>query len=174
MLIATTVGTLIFAGLSNVAKDEWNDIKQEWQARLYEMAGKNMESPGRQAIGHILVVALIASGIGATTAQVSQLEFFQYKDPARFATTAILPILLSASVCIGWHKWAKETFETVVLTSWILSTFYNPGKDHIELNLPTPETYLIIAATASAGASITLQHEDTQIVTAISAIVGGL
>ena len=61
-----------------------------------------------------------------------------------------------------------------MLTSWILSTFYNPGKDHIELNLPTPETYLIIAATASAGASITLQHEDTQIVTAISAIVGGL
>ena len=174
MLIATTVGTLIFAGLSNATKEEWNDLKEMWQARLYEMAGKNMESPGRQAIGHILVVTLIASGIGATTAQVSQLEFFQDKEAARFATTAILPIALSASVCIGWHRWVRETFETVVITSWILSTFHNPGKDHIELNLPTPETYLIIAATASAGASITLQHEGAQIVTAISATVGGL
>ena len=133
-----------------------------------------MESPGRQALGHIVVVTLIASGIGAATAQVSQLEFFQNKDAARFATTAILPIALSASVCIGWHRWVRETFETVVITSWILSTFYNPGKDHIELNLPTPETYLIISATASAGASITLQHQDALIVTAISAIVGGL
>ena len=133
-----------------------------------------MESPGRQAIGHIMVVTLIAAGIGAATAQVSQHEMFQDKDTARFATTAILPIMLSASVCIGWHRWLRETFETGAIKSWILTTFYNPGKDHIELNLPTPETYLIIAATASAGASITLQHEGTQIVTAISATVGGL
>ena len=131
-----------------------------------------MESPGKQALGHILTVMAIASGIGAATAQVSQLEILKETDWARYAITVILPILLSALVCIGWHRWVRETIETGVLTSWILNTFHNPGEDHIELNLPTPETYLVIAATASAGASITLQQEEIQTVTAISAIVG--
>ena len=133
-----------------------------------------MESPGRQALGHILIVMIIASGIGAATAQVNQLDIFKETNWARFTATAVLPIALSALVCIGWHRWLKDTFETGVLTYWILHTFYNPGKDHIELNLPTPETYLVIAATASAGASIALQQEQVQTVTAISATVGGL
>ena len=174
LLIAITVIILILVVATNFTDQDKDSLQKIWTARLHEMAGKTLESPGKQAIGHIMIVMVIASGIGAATAQVSQLEVTKEPEWLRFSTTAILPILLSAIACIGWHRWARETIETGVLTSWILHTFYNPGEDHIELSLPTPETYLVIAATASAGASIALRQEDVQTVTAISAVVGGL
>ena len=174
LLIITTVIISILAVAINLTERDKDSLEKIWTARLYEMAGKTLESPGKQAIGHILIVMAISSGIGAVTAQVSQMEMTKEPEWFRFSTTAILPILLSAIVCIGWHKWARETIETGVLVSWTLHTFVNPRENHIELNLPTPETYLVIAATASAGASIALQQESVQTVTAISAAVGGL
>ena len=140
------------------------------QSRITESNNKLLSHPRTYVIGHAITASIIAGLIALSTVGIAQTRCISEHRVMWHLATAVLPILLAADAAFIWHKYLARQLEEAIRTAWILLVFWNPGR--VPLNLPTPETYLVIAATAGAAAATALRAEPfttKMIIAAISA-----
>ena len=142
------------------------------KSRMREINDNILNRAGWFAFGHIATAALVAGLIAFATAQTNQIGWLWRHRPVWYAVTSILPLALSGAISLLWHRFGSAWLEENALRGWILHAFYNPRRGHMRLNLPSPETYLVIAAAASAGAVLTLSMQPWIIKTVTATIVG--
>ena len=142
------------------------------QSRVTESNNRLLTHPRTYAIGHAITAAIVAGCIAIFTVSIAQTHCISEHRVIWHLTTAVLPILLAACAAFAWHKYGSPWFQEAIRRAWILLVFWNPRP--VPLNLPTPETYLIVAATAGAAAATALQAEPFTTRVIIAAISASL
>ena len=147
---------------------------RQTKSRIREISDGLLNHPRWYAVGHMSTAAFVAASIAFATAQTSQVGWLAANKPVWYGTASILPILLSSLSSLLWHHFGAPWLTETSYRGWVLHSFSTLPRDRIHLNMPAPETYLIIAAAASAGAIITLEQQSWLVKTLTASIVGGL
>ena len=133
-----------------------------------------MEKPRFTAAGHIVFSALVAATIAFLTAQTKQICWLANNQPLWYGTTALFPIIMAALISSLWHRFGAPWLHRNTFRGWILHSFYKPTAQEIHFDMPTPETTLVIASAASAGAVIALAQQPWVVQTVSATVVGGV
>lgn len=160
----------------------FKEIRDSLRARIQEVSEKVLVTARLSAIGHIVFAALIAGGIALVAAQIDRAPFatmvFEFEDGKKnqywYGVMVIAPLALTSLVSVLWHWRGAPWLEKISFRGWKLHTFYVPRVTDASIKMPAPETYLVIAATASAGALITLSDQSYFVRTLSSVVIGAL
>ena len=82
------------------------------------------------------------------------------------------PILITAALCVLWHTKGAPWLKNIARTGYMLHTFHNPGE--VPINLPTPETSLIVATTVGITTAIVLNDERPLFMYLATAFLAGI
>ena len=129
------------------------------RSRIREINDGLLKRPRLTAAGHIVLAALIAASIASLTALTSQIPWLKGNQLLWYATSATLPIIMASGISVIWHLYGAPWLHRNTFRGWILHSFYKPNENEVGFTLPAPETYLVIASAASAGAVITLAKQ---------------
>ena len=156
------------------------------RSRIHEV-GERVITNGRwTATGHALFAACIAGSIAFAATQIGNLSLLEFESsnpiggseskrgPIWYGTMVLTPLILSAILSIIWHWKGAPWLEKVAFNGYVLHTFYVPPTNEASVKMPAPETYLVIAATASAGAIIGLDGQPEAVVEWTATLVGAL
>ena len=149
-------------------------MMRQIKARIRETPDNLLYHPSWYAAGHICTAAFFAASIAFGTAQTSQIGWLAQNKSVWYGTASVLPILSSALVSLTWHRFGAPWLRETSYKGWVLHSFVALPRHRIQLNMPAPETYLIIAAAASAGAVITLNDQTWLVRTLSATLVGAM
>ena len=159
--------------MSTVKGRKSNMIRQI-KARIHESFDGVLNHPRWYAFGHMSFAALTAASIALITTQTSEIPWLEQRKAFWYVIASVCPIFLSAMVSLLWHHFGVPWLTDSSYRGWVLHSFVTVPRNQFRLNMPAPETYLIIAAAASAGAVITLSDQAWTVRTLTATIVGGL
>lgn len=140
--------------------------------RVAESNDNLLRHPRWTAFGHTGFAFATAALLGTLTAFIS--------DELRKHTSTLIwhlgtsggPIVITAAICVLWHTKGSPWLKNLARTGYMLHTFHNPGQ--APLNLPTPETSLIVAATVGIATAIALKNEPSVFVYGATAALAGI
>ena len=140
--------------------------------RVAESNDNLLRNPRGTAFGHTCLAFITAAILGMLTAFISD-------ELRKHASTLIWhlgtsggPIIVTAAICVLWHAKGAPWLKTLARTGYMLHTFHNPGE--VPLNLPTPETSLIVAATVGITTAIVLNDEPRAFMYGATASLAGI
>ena len=149
-------------------------MKRIIRSRIRELNDGLLNNPAICAIGHVFVASLVAGTIAFLTAQTNKVVWLADSRAMWYVATVVFPLTLSAIVSTTWHIFGAPWLQEIALRGWVLHTFFNPQRTAVGLTLPSPETYLVIASAAGAGAVIALDTFPWVTTTISATLVGSL
>ena len=140
--------------------------------RIAESNDNLLRHPRWTAFGHTGMAFTTAALLGTITAFISD-ELREHTSPLLWHLgTSGGPIVISAALCVLWHAKGAPWLKDVARTGYMLHTFHNPGE--VPLNLPTPETALIVATTVGIATAIALKDIPSVFTYGATALLAGI
>ena len=140
--------------------------------RIAESNDNLLRHPRWTAFGHIGFAFGTAAIIGTLTTLINDQLGKHANTLLWHLGTSGGPILITASLCVLWHTKGAPWLKNLARTGYILHTFHNPGE--VPLNLPAPETSLIVATTVGITTALALNDERPLFMYLVTAFLAGI
>lgn len=153
-----------------IFKQTINELKLN--RRVTESNDNLLRHPRWTAFGHTGFAFGTAALIGSLTALINDQLGKHANTLLWHLGTSGGPILITAALCVLWHTKGAPWLKNIARTGYMLHTFHNPGE--VPINLPTPETSLIVATTVGITTAIVLNDERPLFMYLATAFLAGI